>query len=123
MKMNITQNSNTADIREAFENAFDGLKVEFFHHSHKKAEGSPKKDMVSESAEVAQLNPNLKPMSFELNKSMTVNEVERIFEEKLGLHVQVFRKMNITWIETTATDGFTLERQIELSRESRGLNN
>ena len=69
------------------------------------------------------LNSEVPSMLLSVDENMTVNQVEDIFEERLGLHVQVFRKMNMSWIETTATDSYTLKEQVELSRESRGLSN
>ncbi len=123
MKFQIHKDSFTADIKEKFQESFDGLKIEFFHHSHESEEGSPKKDMLKESVLLTSLNPQLKAIDLDISAEMTVNQVEEVFEKNLGLHVQVFRKMNLNWIETTATDGYSLSKQIELSRESRGLTN
>ena len=123
MKLPIHKNSDTAEIKEKFQESFDGLKIEFFHHSHESEEGSPKKDMVKESILLSSLNPKLEDMNLHIDPEMTVNQVEEFFEKDLGLHVQVFRKMNLNWIETTATDSYSLSKQIELSRESRGLTN
>lgn len=123
MKLQIHKDSLTTEVKEKFEDSFDGLKIEFFHHSHAHEEGSPKKDMVKESVLLSSLNPKLKDMDLYIDPEMTVNQVEDFFEKDLGLHVQVFRKMNINWIETTATDGYSLKKQIEMSRESRGLTN
>ena len=42
---------------------------------------------------------------------MTVNELEQRFSDVYGLGVQVFRKSGNVWLETTVTDGWTLEQQ------------
>jgi len=42
---------------------------------------------------------------------MTVNELEQNFKDVYGLSVQVFRKSGKVWLETTVTDGWSLEEQ------------
>ena len=52
---------------------------------------------------------------------MTVNELEQSFSDVYGLNAQVFRRSGKAWLETTVTDGWTLEKQnnegAELSRK------
>lgn len=121
MKIKITPNTMTSDVKSEFSENFDGLKIEFFKHHHEHEEGSPKKDILDEHIPLSDINPAIAETDLEITTDMSVNAVEDRFEA-LGLHIQVFRKMNLSWIETTATDGYTLEKQISLSRESRGLN-
>ena len=40
-------------------------------------------------------------------------ELEEIFETNFGLHVQIFRKSGKIWLETSTTDGWTLNQQNE----------
>ncbi|MFY0643971.1 MAG: hypothetical protein JXR19_05855 [Bacteroidia bacterium] len=123
MKIDIDISTTTQDLKTPFMDSFDGIKIEFFKHSHEHEQGSPKKDMVQGNVQLNELNPKLTEQHFSIDENMTVNQVEDIFEERLGLHIQVFRKMNLSWIETTATDSYTLKEQVQLSRESRGLSN
>jgi hypothetical protein len=48
---------------------------------------------------------------------MTVQELERVFQEELGLFIQVFRRSGKVWLETTATDNWTLFKQNEEGQE------
>lgn len=121
MKLKISRSVTTEDLKKSFMESFDGLKIEFFYHSHAHEQGSPKKDMVRESLALSELNSDLHEEEVNINGDMKVSEVEDLFERHLGLHIQVFRKMNISWIETTATDGYTLNKQVAMSRESRGI--
>lgn len=121
MKTRITKDTQTSELKTSFMEHFEGLKIEFFFHSHEHEEGSPKKDMLQASKTLAELNPDLADRDVSLDGEMSVNQVEDFFENELGLHIQVFRKMNISWIETTATDKYSLNEQMRLSRESRGL--
>lgn len=123
MELKINGQCSTKEIIEAFSASFEGTKIEFFRHSHAQEEGSPKKDMVNEVVLLNELNSNIPTKTLIINDQMTVNEVEELFEKELGLHVQVFRKMNTTWIETTTTDAYSLEKQVKLSKASRGIYN
>lgn len=123
MKIQVNSSTWSKELKDTIIDSFDGIKIEFFRHSHGHEQGSPKKDMVKENVQLGDLNSSITDQELDIDEGMTVNELEDIFEERLGLHVQVFRKMNMSWIETTATDGYTLKQQVELSRESRGLSN
>jgi hypothetical protein len=46
-----------------------------------------------------------------IHKEMKVAELETAFEKIFGLSVQVFRKSEGIWIQTTASDSWTLNRQ------------
>jgi hypothetical protein len=51
---------------------------------------------------------------------MTVIELEKTFEEMLGLSVLVYRKSGKLWLETTMTDNWTLAQQNENGRQISG---
>jgi hypothetical protein len=53
---------------------------------------------------------------------MTVEELEKSFLVKFGLNVQVFRKSGKSWLETTITDKWTLEKQNTQGEELDVLN-
>jgi hypothetical protein len=40
-----------------------------------------------------------------------VHELETLFQNRLGLYIQVFRKSGKVWLETTATDDWSLFKQ------------
>jgi hypothetical protein len=54
-----------------------------------------------------------------ISKQTLVSDLEHQFENDFGLYVQVFRKSGRIWLETTATDNWTLEQQNE---EGKSLN-
>jgi hypothetical protein len=43
--------------------------------------------------------------------------LEKVFQDNLGLYVQVFRKSGKVWLETTATDNWSLFKQNEEGQE------
>ena len=118
MELNIHSNSHINDVKSKFSNSFKGLKIEFFSKAHNSLEGSPKNDMVTENLHLSELNPNLKDKELNVTAAMKVSELEAAFEKDFGLHVQVFRKMGKSWIETTRTDNYSIAEQMELSADS-----
>ena len=55
----------------------------------------------------------------EIKSSDKVGDVEQKLKKMFDLNVQIFRKENDCWIQTTSTDGFTLEREAEQSKKSK----
>ena len=58
-----------------------------------------------------------------IKPDMEVGVLEQIFESKYGIHVQIFRKSGDLWLETSATDNWTLQEQnltgSEMSEKSK----
>ncbi|MCB0692400.1 MAG: hypothetical protein KDC16_12200, partial [Saprospiraceae bacterium] len=57
------------------------------------------------------VNPDLIDGTLKLNSELTVSDFEQMMEKDFGLHVQVFRRSNQLWLQTSATDDWTLEVQ------------
>lgn len=121
MKFTLESTDTNKSVRDKFREAFKGLKIEFFVHPHGRTEGSPKRDMVVEETALKQLNPAFEPCTLEITEDMSVAELEALFESKLNLHIQLFRKTGLNWIETTRTDHYTLGKQQEMYRETQHL--
>jgi hypothetical protein len=52
-----------------------------------------------------------------IEDSMTVKQLENIFEQKFGLYVHVSRRSGLLWLRTSLTNSWTLEKQNEQGRE------
>lgn len=119
--MNIEINNSTTikDIQVAFNSTFPYLKIQFFRKSHQEFEGSHKKDILPETTVINALS-NTTGTIF-INKNQSVTEVENMFKTHFGLNVQVFRKSVGSWLETTLTDSWTLEKQNNEGQELSDL--
>lgn len=115
MNILIKDNLTISDIQKEFEHQFQFLKLMFFKKSHKDAEGSPKKDLLSGSTKITNIRHKNGKITFD--EDTTVTELENLFKEHFGLNVQVFRKSGKSWIETTVTDKWTLKKQNDQGRE------
>lgn len=113
MKLHIDDNKKIADIKAAFNSTFNHLNLEFFTKPHQVGEASAKKDMIDDTKTLAEIRKKHNEGNLVINADMLVSDLETAFEEKFGVHVQVFRKQNNVWLETTNTDHWTLARQNE----------
>jgi len=112
MTLTIAPEETIGALQAQFQAAFPHLKLVFFTKPHKAYEGSPAKFLINEPAKtLGELNPNVHSGSLFLETDMPTWQVERLFEEEHGLHVQVFRKSGHIWLETSVSDSLSLEQQ------------
>jgi hypothetical protein len=122
MKITISDQTQIQQIQEEFNRCFPYLRLEFFSRPHKPGASSSKKQMKGNVKSIGECRTIHKKGRLSISPVMTVNDLEQVFSETYGLSVQVFRKSGKVWLETTATDGWTLEEQNrqgeELSRSA-----
>lgn len=109
--MTISANTRVQDVFNQFNQLFPFLRLEFYKRPHQDNEGSEIRDQISHETLLGSLNPKLVDKSFVVNPEMTVAEFEKMMSDEFGLNVQVFRKSAGIWLQTTATDGWSLEKQ------------
>ena len=111
MKMLIHHNDTLENLQKLFNAEFPFLKLEFFTRPHDKGAPTEKQFMVNIKRTVDSCNPDLKEATINIPSSITVHELEKLFQQNLGLYIQVFRKSGKVWLETTATDNWSLFKQ------------
>ena len=110
MNIILKDNKHISAIQEEFHAAFPFLKIEFFARSHKPGKASAKSLMKSGDKTLGECRL-LHEGQLSITPSMTVTDLEQQFREMYGLNVQVFRKSGQVWLETSVTDGWTLDMQ------------
>lgn len=113
IEIEITKTKKTGTIKQIFNKAFPYLKIEFFNKAHSTGEPSSRNQLVQNNVNIGEINANMKEGLLSIDKSDKVSAFEQLFQQKFGLSVQVFRKQNNVWIETTKTDQLTLGEQNE----------
>lgn len=111
MKIVINDDRRIHDIQDEFHHQFPFLKIEFFSRPHRKGVGSSKRLMKSNGKSIGECRSIHSKGEIQIEPAMTVSDLEQKFAELFGLSVQVFRKSANVWLETTVTDGWTLEEQ------------
>ena len=106
------------DIQRAFSKLFPALKVEFFSGQHSVGEGSPIRTRLDAELTLGQVRSAHTEGEFLIRGDMTVGQFEREFFERFGLNIQILRRSGNLWMQTTATDSWTLEQQNQKGSDS-----
>jgi hypothetical protein len=117
MQIIINDHRKIFAIQKEFNEMFPYLKLEFFGKPHKVGAPSSKKIIKHASKTIGQCRVIHNKGTLTITPSMTVTVLEQAFDDVYGLSVQVFRKSGRVWLETTATDAWTLEKQNKQGEE------
>lgn len=111
MKITIVDSKKLSVLQEEFNTIFPYLKIVFFLKSHKPGGESAKEFMKHFNKSLGTFRTIKNTDKITIAPEMTVVDLEQKFYEVYGLGVQVFRKSGKVWLETTVTDGWTLQEQ------------
>ena len=113
MLLAINDSKTIGEVIHEFNDRYPLLKLEFFIHQHGENTGSTTKELINHTKKIAEVRSKHNTGSLVIKEEMSVTELEKLFWDEFGLSVQVFRKSGNAWIETTATDSWTLKKQNE----------
>ncbi len=117
MNIHISDTLTIKSIQKAFCEQYPYLKLEFFSRPHQTGKGSEKKYMKTDDALLKDFRLVHSDGQLHITDEMSVSELEAMFRDHYGLYVQVFRRSGRLWLETTATDNWTLSVQNEQGQE------
>lgn len=112
-EIHIEQDKTIEALQLEFNAIYPFLKIEFFKEPHVAGKGTAKNKMIENTMRLNQIQKINKAGKISFSRLMTVIDMEEIFLNKFGLFVQVFRKSGNVWLETSATDSWTLDQQNE----------
>ncbi|RYZ22951.1 MAG: hypothetical protein EOO10_21355 [Chitinophagaceae bacterium] len=116
MTIKIKKGTVIADVQCRFRSAFPFLKIEFSDKAHQTGEATVGGHWYRSETKVRSIIKKLLPIEIVIRPWDKTGDVERKFEQTLGLHAQIFRKDEQRWIQTAGTDIFTLDEQNEIGR-------
>lgn len=109
--MIITDKKKIEDVKREFNEQFPFLKIEFYTKHHKEGEGSAAQLKITNDMTIGKIRTSHEQGDLSFDEYLKVSDFERMFFEKYGLNVQVFRKSGVIWLQTIRTDGWTLGEQ------------
>jgi hypothetical protein len=109
--MKIDPKLSIQEVIEQFSKVYPGLKLELYSKEHEPGKGTSQDLILDHSMKLGDVNPSISSEDLALDPQMTVAELENVFKSHFGLNVQVFRRSNKLWLQTSATDKWTLEVQ------------
>src|SRR5687767_2614591 len=94
------------EIQTEFSEEFPYLKIEFFRKGVRYKPTRKRDQSLSKDLKLGNINMLDFKDDLRITASMTVKELEKIFEDRLGLSVLVYRKSGNLWLEPTMTDNW-----------------
>ncbi|MFT5165741.1 MAG: hypothetical protein ACI8P3_000970 [Saprospiraceae bacterium] len=105
-------------IQKEFNDKFPFLKIEFYEKKHAMGEGSERALKIDPGKIIAEVRSKHNTGDLSINGHLKVKTLEKHFADDYGLNVQVFRKSGDLWLQTIATDEWTLSEQNEHGSQS-----
>lgn len=119
MFLQIADNMTIEDVEDRFTECFPFLKIAFFSKAHRRFEPSDKRYMYNEKKKIGDIRKNHYNGFLEIKSWHTTCMVEKEINTMFGLNAQVFHwdGTNHCWVQTSLTDGLTLEQLSQLASE------
>lgn len=111
--MKISNDRKIKEIQEEFSKKFPALKIEFYKKPHKVGEGSEATLQLDPDTSIGKIRSESSEEDLTIHGNLKVQTLEEILQKNYGLYAQVFRKSKDIWLQTTATDHWTLAEQNE----------
>ena len=116
MTIEVNDTLSIGELRKKFSSHFPFLKLEFFLRNDG---GLPLASLriTDDSILLGSIRRNHTEGELAISAHDTVHRLEHAFRNRFGLNVQVFRHSGNSWMLTTSTDNYTLERLNALGEE------
>lgn len=95
-------------IQDIFQSEFPFLRIDFYSGPQKT---KSRLKVTNSNTTLGELVKDLLPGSIQIDEKIKVGDLEGELNRRFGLYAQVLRKSGNSWIETTLTDDWTLEKQ------------
>lgn len=115
--LQFTHDTLISDVQDSFHRAYPHLKISFFTHPHAICKSNSRNQEIPAHTKIGDVSGFKTQGSFELVPGMLVTEFEQRLWADFGLSAQVLRDAGHHYVQTTTTDGWSMDRQ-ELHGES-----
>jgi len=117
MRITINKAKTIGELQKEFNDRFPFLKIMFFSKPHQPGKGTERKYMKDATVTLEKCQIKNEGATLEFDEYTTVGSLEEKFASEFGLFIQVFRRSGNLWLETTATDNWSLHHQNEQGKE------
>ncbi len=117
MEIKINDTDTIEAIKARFTDHFPYLKLEFYAKEHESGEGSTNDSIIPSTAHLSEIRSVHNSGELSIHGNQKVSTLEQAFHDHYGLNVQVFRRSGDIWLQTTATDDWTLSEQNQTAEE------
>lgn len=117
MTIEINNSKTVREIQDEFSKKFPYLKLEFFTSPHAREAASHEIPCRPEKL-LGELRESDSQGIITITPGNETGAVEKEFEDRFGLNVQIYRLQMDRWIQTVGTDILTLKEQNEIAKDS-----
>ncbi|MGK2861151.1 MAG: hypothetical protein ACSLE0_04420 [Chitinophagaceae bacterium] len=115
MLIEVSKNKTIAELQSDFRRFYPFLRLDFYNNTNGKL-GTFLNQKLNGTMFLDRAG-NKREGGIQLMDSMTIEALEKTFQNRFGMLVQVSRKSGTVWLQTTMTDSWTLKQQNEHGRE------
>jgi len=117
MQLHIFPTRLISEVQKEFAAIFPFLKLEFFSGKANGQTRSTVFQIISNNKRISDCQSATADGILEFEEEMKVAELENQLKSRFHLNAQVFRRSGNTWLQTTMTDNWTLQKQNEHGKE------
>lgn len=115
MLIHIRDNFQVSDLKDRFEKCFQELTIEFFFNSKNTSDVF---GLADKSQRIGDIRNRHVEGDLPIKSWYTVKQVKREFSEKFDLHVEIYRRENNSWVNSSRMEEFTLRELEDISRKN-----
>lgn len=117
MKLLVNNKRTVGDLQDDFHKLFPFLTIHLYNARYATGKLSAANKMYRADSPLSVIKKKDKEGEFVFSADTTVADFEQRFWDEYGLCVQVLRSSGSSWIQTSLTDSWTLERQNQEGKE------
>ena len=118
MYIDIHDHTTLLEIQDTFSNYYPYLSLCFFTTAHGRYESSQEPNEIDLHKSMGDIRKTHLSMVFEILPNYRARDVERAFQEKTAIGIQIMMKGNEGWEQTTGLDDLTLKELNILGRNA-----
>jgi hypothetical protein len=119
MMLHINNTTTIRDLQEDFSKAYPFLKIDFFNQPHGWGEMNSQAIRYNGNFRLIDIEKiQFHHSAIEIHPWTKVGELEQTFKDRIGLYVQVSRRLGDEWIQTAGTDDLNIDEQNEIGKKS-----
>ena len=113
MLIHIRDNFQVSDLKDRFEKCFQELTIEFFFSTKNTLDAV---SLADKSQRIGDIRNRHVEGDLPIKSWYTVRQVKQEFSDKYGLNVEIYRKENNAWVNSSRMENLTLRELGEISR-------
>ena len=118
MHLEINDNTRLIDIQQTFSNFYPYLSICFYKGHHEIYESSEFTNLIDPYKTIGEIKKTHISTLLEIKPWNKIKDIEKEFQERIGLSVQIFKKEKDSWEQTTGLDNVSIKDLNILGRNS-----